>query len=311
MRISADTEQRVLRAARELDYRPNMLARSLRTNKTSTLGLLSDRITSDAFAGEVIRGALTTALLHDHLLLVGETGGDRRVQTQLIHGMIDRGVSGFLIASMYTQHVRIPTELRTRPTVLVNCIGRAPGVPMVVPDELEAGRTAVRVLLRHGHRDRIVVVGETPPQVIAAAERRTGIDQALTANGLHLAGTIPTAWWPEPAYQAVRAHLVAGHRPSALICLNDRVAMGAYQAAQDLGLFIPGDLSVVSFDDSDLAGWLQPGLTSIAIPHLALGRRGVELLLHPQRIGGVHRTPMPLRERGSITAPNPPGHHTT
>jgi hypothetical protein len=208
MRISPATEQRVLQAARELNYRPNMLAGSLLTNKTSTRGLLSDRITSETSAGGVIRGAMTTALLHDHLLFLGETGGDRRVETQLIHGMIDRGVSGFLIASMYTQHVRIPIELRTHPTVLVNCIGRTPGVPMVVPDELEAGRTAVRVLLRHGHRDRIVLAGETPPQVIAAAERRTGIDQALAANGLRLAGTIPARWWPEPAHQAVRDYLV-------------------------------------------------------------------------------------------------------
>lgn len=311
MRISPATEQRVLQAARELNYRPSMLARGLGTNNTSTIGLLLARITSDTITGDVIRGALTTALLHDHLLFIGETGGERRVETQLIHGMIDRGVTGFLIVSMYTQRVRIPAELRTHPAVLVNCIGRAPGVPMVVPDELEAGRNAVRILLGHGHRDRIVLVGETAPQVIAAAERRAGIDQALGANGLRLAGTIPTAWWPETSHQAVRDYLIAGHRPSALICLNDRVAMGAYQAAQDLGLSIPSDLSVVSFDDSDLAGWLQPGLTSIAIPHLELGRRAVELLLDPHRTGGLHRAPMTLRERGSITAPHPSGHRTT
>jgi LacI family transcriptional regulator len=265
--------------------------------------LLSDRIASDAYAGDVIRGALTTTLLHQHLLFIGETGGDPQVTTQLIHGMIDRGVGGFLLASMYTQRIRIPTELRTHPMVLVNCVGRAAGVPMVVPDEFEAGRSAVRVLLRHGHRDKIVLVGETPSRVIAAAERRAGIDQTLTASGLTLAGSLPSIWWPEPTYQAVSAYLATGKRPSAFICLNDRVAMGVYQATRDRGLSIPDDVSVVSFDDSELAGWLQPGLTSIAIPHLELGRRGVELLLDPNRTGGMHRVPMPLRERGSIGTP--------
>src|SRR6195952_2178565 len=75
MRISNEAEQRVLQAARELDYRPNLLARSLRTNLSQTIGLLSDVIASESFAGEVVRGSMTTALLHDHLMFMGETEG--------------------------------------------------------------------------------------------------------------------------------------------------------------------------------------------------------------------------------------------
>ena len=76
MRISADAQERVLRAARELDYRPSLLARSLRTNRSQTIGLLSDGVAADAFAGDMIRGALAAALLHEHLLFIAETGGD-------------------------------------------------------------------------------------------------------------------------------------------------------------------------------------------------------------------------------------------
>lgn len=87
---------------------------------------------------------------------------------------------------------------------------------------------------------------------------------------------------------------------SALICLNDRVALGAYQALAEAGLRIPAVVSVVSFDDSELATWLRPQLTSVAIPHLEIGRRAVELLLTPSPTPGVVRLPMPLRERESV-----------
>ena len=100
--------------------------------------------------------------------------------------------------------------------------------------------------------------------VIAAAERRAGIYAVMGQQGAEIADSIETSWWPEPAYEAVGEYL-EGNRPTALICLNDRIALGAYQAVSDAGLVIPDDLSVVSFDDSDLASWMRPGLSSLAL----------------------------------------------
>jgi len=305
MRISVEAQERVLRAARELNYRPSLLARSLRTNRSQTIGLLSDGIASDAFAGEVVRGSLTSALMHEHLLFIAETAGDAGLEKRLIHNMLDRGVGGFLYASTYTRRVRISAALRAHPLVLLNCTTRAKTVPTVIPDEQAAGRSAARILVRHGHSDGIVVVGETPPHILAATERLSGVQHVLQEQGLELAGAIATLWWPEPAFQAVRHYLAQGNRPSALICLNDRIAMGAYQACEEVGLSVPEDISVVSFDDSDLAGWLRPRLTSVAIPHFEMGRRAVEILLAEHRPPEVHLVPMTLRERDSITAPSP------
>ena len=87
MRISTDAEQRVLRAARELNYRPSLLARSLRTNQSQTLGLISDVVATEIFAGELVRGSLATALLRSHLLFIGETQGDPKVEKQVIDGL--------------------------------------------------------------------------------------------------------------------------------------------------------------------------------------------------------------------------------
>jgi LacI family transcriptional regulator len=303
MRISAEAQERVLRAARELNYRPSLLARSLRTSRSQTIGLITDSVASDAFAGELIRGSLTSALLHEHLLFVAESAGDTALEKRLVHSMLDRGVGGFLFASPYTRRVRVSPALREHPLVLVNCSTRARTVPSVVPNEYEAGKSVARLLIRHGHGDNIVIVGETPPHVLAATERLAGVRHVLTEHGLELAGNIETTWWPAPAHEAIRAELAVGLRPSALICLNDRVAMGVYQALAEAGLVVPDDVSVVSFDDSDLAGWLRPRLTSAAIPHFEMGRRAIEVLLAEDRQQQAHLVPMTLHERESVAPP--------
>ncbi len=306
MRISADAEQRVFRAARELDYRPNLMARSLRTQVTHTIGLVSDTIATDAFAGSMIRGSVTTALNYQHLLFIGETEGDPAIEKRLVQDMLDRGVDGFLYASMFTREASLPAVLRGRPTVMLNSVPRTRRVGSVVPDEVAAGRTAAEALLAAGHRDHVYLVGETPPHVYAAGRRLAGIRAAFHAAGAKLAGSLDSPWWPEPAYDAVR-RLLAGRAPvTALLCLNDRVAFGAYQAIQEAGRHIPGDISVIAFDDSDLASWLRPQLTSVALPHFELGRRAVELLLGGDGPTGRQLVPMPLRERGSIAGVSPP-----
>ena len=303
MRISVDAEQRVLRAARELDYRPNMMARGLRTRLTDTIGLISDTLATEPFAGNVVRGALATALRHQHLLFIGETEGDRIVEERLVHDMIDRGVDGFLYATMFTRQARPPPALKGHPLVLVNCMDRDATTSAVVPDELSAGRAAVQTLLAAGHTDGIHLVGTPAANIFAARERLAGIQAALDERDLCLGGRIACDWWPEPAYAAVAKAVSGAARPTALVCLNDRIAFGAYQALQEAGLRVPDDVSVVSFDDSELAAWLHPAVTSVALPHMELGRRAVELLLDKEREPGVERIPMLLHERGSIGPP--------
>jgi len=303
MRISLDAEERVLHAARELSYRPNLMARGLRTRLTHTIGLVSDTIATEAYAGEIIRGSVATALNHKRLLFIGETEGDPEVERRVVEDMLDRGVDGFLYAAMFTRDARPPAPLRGHPYVLLNCLTKDRRRTAVVPDEIEAGRVAARTLLDAGHREHIYVVGETSPDVFASRERMAGVEQALSERRVSLAGVIPCMWWPESAHHAVRDFVGSGQHRTGLICLNDRIAFGAYQAIHEAGLRIPADIAVVSFDDSDLASWLRPQLTSIAIPHFELGRRAVELLLAGEHRAGVHRIPMPLRERGSVAPP--------
>ncbi|MEU4217640.1 LacI family DNA-binding transcriptional regulator [Actinoplanes sp. NPDC026623] len=307
MRISEDARQRVLRAAQELDYRPNLMARSLRTKVTKTIALVSDTLASDPYAGRAIHGGLAAAVARGHLLFIGETEGDAVVEEKLISDFLDRQVDAFVYASMFTRHVRVPKLLKGHPVVLLNCLTRAasPAYHSVIPDEAGAGVSAAGVVAGHGHRDGIHLVGNPARHVFAGRERLAGIRAGLASAGTRLSGTIDCDWWPDSAYEAVTRALAAGPPPKVLICLNDRVALGTYQALREAGLSIPDDVSVLSFDDSDLAAWLRPQLTSISLPHYELGWRAVELLLdpaaHPQP--EVWRLPMPVRDRASMGSP--------
>ena len=305
MRISPDASRRVLKAAEELGYRPNLTARSLRTTVTHTFGLLSDTIATEQFAGEMIHGALDAALQHGRLLFVAETQADPGVEERYIRDMTDRQVDGLVYAAMYTHVVPLPASLRGHPLVLLNCLSDDLSTPSVIPDEVNAGRAAARVLLEAGHRDGIHLLGDGEPDLLAYRERVAGIADVLRAADLRLVGHTTCAWWPGPAYEAVSALLTLGPVPQALICLNDRIALGAYQAVQAVGLRIPADISVVSFDDSDLASWLQPQLTTVALPHYELGHQAVDLLAAGELKPQVHRVTMPLRIRSSVAPPAP------
>jgi LacI family transcriptional regulator len=201
----------------------------------------------------------------------------------------------------------LPRALEDRPVVLLNCLPRRGALPAVVPDERAAGRAAAAALLERGHTDRIHLVGEVPPGAYAGGERLAGITAELATAGQQLAGHLACVWWPPDTRTAVHplvAGSAGGGRPSAVIAINDRVAMGVYQAAAAAGVRIPEELSVVSFDGSDLARWLHPGLTSVALPYREMGMRAIELLVgEPPGARGLHRVPMPLQVRESIAAP--------
>ncbi|MFJ8768817.1 LacI family DNA-binding transcriptional regulator [Streptomyces clavifer] len=310
MRISDASRERVLEAARELGYRPNVTARSLRTKSTQTIGFVSDRITTTPFAGDVIRGAMEAAREKDHLLFIAEAGGDRAAESSLVHALLDRQVDAVIYASMFTRYVTPPKELFGRRVVLLNCLAPGFDAPSVVPDEFEAGRDAARALLAAGHSEGIWAIGghqavpATPEGIVAGNERMRGLEEVLREGGARLEGVIECDWDTLDGHREVSALLAAGRRPRALVCLADRVSFGAYQALGEAGLSVPGDVSVISFDDQDIASVLRPALTTLRLPHYGLGHLAMELILRPGPLEAVvHRVPMPLQSRASLAAP--------
>lgn len=305
MRIAPETEERVRRAVDDLGYRPNHTARSLRTSTTRTIGLITDYVASGMFASRMLAGANAAARARDHLLVMGETEGDPAVAELLIDDMIERQVDGIVYITRTTLSTRPPARMPAGRSVMLNCVDPSGTVPSVLPDERGGGRTAARALLDAGIREDVHVVGQDPtPHALAGPLRLAGIEQAFGEAGASLGGIVECDWSVQEARAALRAWLAAGHRPRGLICLNDRIAMGAYQALAERRLSVPDDVSIVSFDGSELAAWLHPQLASVELPFAEMGRRAVELLLAPprERRPSPVLVPMPLLP-GSSLAP--------
>ncbi|MFT4052037.1 MAG: LacI family DNA-binding transcriptional regulator [Microbacterium sp.] len=301
-RLSAEAAEKVRAAAAELGYRPNPAARSLRLGTTHSMGLISDQVTITRYASAMVRGALRAAKEHDVSVLIAETG-DETSLGEALEEMLHRRVDGVIIGLMAARLVDVPPAPEHVPVVIVN--GRTPDdLPSVLPDEYTAGRAMAEVLLDAGHT-RVGFIGDIPrvasdPRSSATiAHRVTGIREAFGERGVSLICVDLDAWEPEVGFTEMNRMLDAEPNLTAVIAATDGVAFGIYQALAERGLRVPDDVSVVSFDDEELAAMLRPGLTTARLPYEQMARHGVEMLL-----GARERThelvPMPLILRGSV-----------
>jgi LacI family transcriptional regulator len=303
MRISAETALRVKTAMQDLDYRPNWSARTLRRSSTQTIGLISDFVASGSFSSQLLTGASAAARECDHLLVIGESMGDRAAEELLIEEMVERQVDGIVYATLAASLVTVPEKLRDVRAVLLNCVDPERDLPAVLPDDRLGGQQAVQHLLASGLTGPVHVVGEDPSaEATAGRDRMAGITAALAEAGMSLAGVVSCPWGVRPAYDAMDAWLRTGARPAALICLNDRIAMGVYQALAEHGLVVPGDVAVISFDGSEMASWMRPRVTSLALPFKAMGTLAVETLMSSGRrhAAGIARLPLALQQGESV-----------
>jgi LacI family transcriptional regulator len=307
MRISTATEERVLQTARTLDYRRRLVPRSALPAGGPAIGLISDVVASESFGGEMIRGCIAAATDRGHVVLIADSEGADELEESSVRALMARGVDKFVYATMGTIIYRVPDVLRDQRLVLMNNVDPTLRAPAILPDDHRAGRMAATALVAAGHTTGIWLVGRAGAHAYAAGKRLAGIRAGLRASGLRLAGHVQCGWWPDEARRAVTGLFEAGwwenDRPTAVITMNDRAAMGVYQAVATAGLRVPEDLSVVSFDNSDVARWLHPALSSMDLPYFDIGRRAVELLLSEDPPNRVHRLAMQLRSRESIAAP--------
>lgn len=308
-RLSADVANRVRDAAKELGYRPNLTARALSTQKSHVIGFISERVTTDRLASGLIRGALQEAKKHGHVLFIAETEGEEGAVDDAVDALTDRQVDGIIYAATRPQNLRVPKHVGSTPVVMLNAVSDEVA-DTVLADEYEGARSIVEVLLEAGHTDDVVLLGRQLDQpadewfTVAVERRMVGIADALDAHGVTPVAELPCQPWSViNGYQAIRGLLDSGVRPRALICLNDRLAFGAYRALNESGLKVGRDVAVVSFDNDDISVYLEPMLTTAGAPFEAMGARAVQLLLDEEQTRGEHLVPMPLLLRGSLKLP--------
>lgn len=306
-RLSEAATRRVREAAGQLGYKPNPHARSLRIGKTRSVGFISDEVTITRFASAMITGVLAAARELDHTVLIAETGGHGRDDVeQALEAMLDRRVDGIVIGLMAARLIELPDLPAALPVVVVNGSTES-NLPNVYPDEDTAGRRMANLLIDAGHRE-IGLIGEMPRK--GSDPRRStmipvrfqGIDGAFRAAGIAPVRARMADWTPDEGYSHARRMLTEHPGLTGLIAGNDAVAFGIYQALAEMGLRVPDDISVVSFDDEELASYLRPELTTARLPYDVMGRRGLEMVLG-QREPTHDLVEMPIKLRGSVGPP--------
>ncbi|RXZ68007.1 LacI family DNA-binding transcriptional regulator [Agromyces albus] len=316
-RTSEHTKARVRAAAAELGYQPNRLARGLRTRASGMVGLLTEEIATTPHAGRIILGAqeeasrrgLTLAIINSRL------NTDPEVETPEVQAFIDRQADGIIYATVYHDEVVTPDELHVVPAVLIGARDREGEIPSVMPDERGGAASVVDLLVRKGHRR--IAFAATSVDVPATRGRLQGYRDGMLAAGLDPDEFVVEAVSEASGgYEATIGLLDHGRdpatRPTAVFCYNDRMAMGAYRAAAELGLQVPADVSIVGFDDQDpIAESLFPALTTVALPHYEMGawavRTVASLIEGRDEVGllGAHPVLLdcPIVERASVAPP--------
>jgi LacI family transcriptional regulator len=270
--VTAERQERVLRAAAELDYTPNSVAVSLRNQQTSTIGIITDDIVTSPFAGRLISGASRTALARGYMVLVVDTEHDRVRESSAAQQLVHRQVDGIMYATGSLREITVPPAMLTLPAILANCTDAASGLQSVIPAEVEGGRAAAQLLIDLGHRRITLLTGTLSSP--AAPQREQGYREAMEAAGLgrEQQHVHATGWDIDEGYRAASSVLGGSNRPTAIVCSNDRVATGV--------LRVPQDLSVVGYDDQqNLAANLVPALTTVALPHAEIGAAAMSMLL--------------------------------
>jgi LacI family transcriptional regulator len=267
---SVEARERVLTAAEALDYRPSAVARALKLQSTRTIGLVVTDI-ENPFFPQLVGAIESEATARGYGLLLCNTTDDAERELAALHLLVDRRVDGIIVASSRAMR-RHGARLRNIgvPVVLVNS-GGVNGLAGIETAQRRGGRLAADHLLGLGHRQIAHVTA--PRSNAAAAARLSGVRDAVRAvAGAHLeilAGDSRV----DGGVQAV-ADLPPG--VTAIVCYNDLTAIGVMRGLRSSGRHVPDDVSVIGFDDIDMARWTDPPLTTVRQPTDLMGRLAVE-----------------------------------
>jgi LacI family transcriptional regulator, galactose operon repressor len=292
--IPQATRDRILAAARELKYRPNFFARSLRKQRTYTLGIIANNL-GDAYAPMVISGIETFVRQKDYFFITGVHHHNPDLLERYTSLLLQRGVEGLITIDLSLEYAP------PLPTVAVPGHAQQEGVTNIVLDHHHAVLLALRHLAEAGHRDIAFMRGN--PTSADAHARWQAICEVGAELGIAVRPelTVQLAveeFSPELGYPFAK-ELLARKRPfTALFAYNDISAIGAMRAFQEAGLRVPQDISVVGFDDIPGAAYQYPSLTTVRQPVRRMGEIAAETLI--ARIEGKEQGPSEIAVQGEL-----------
>lgn len=278
--VRPETRERIIAVARELHYRPNALARGLKTAATATFGMLVPSLRNPVYA-DIVRGAVAEAAQRGYVIVLAED--DSSVTEQAWDRLVEEGrIDGIIVASAAPGNPILQLVAGSRvPYVFVN--RRVPGSGRnVYMREHDAGRLAAEHLIELGH----VALGQIagPLGLDTASRRAAGFADAVVSAGLALPALVEAPFDERGAFEAMGRLLSSRTRPTGVYVSNLNQAIGALACAHRSGVRVPDDLSIVAYDDDPLAEFLEVPLTAIKMPLGELGRAAIGALA--AQIGG-------------------------
>ncbi len=308
--VSPQTRARVLAAIEQLGYRPNGVARSLRMNRTMTLGLVLPD-TANPFFAMLARSIEAAAFAEDYTLLIGNAAEDDERQSTYVSTFLARQVDGLILVPAHGQPGCLPELQRThRPWVTLDRQILGTRSTAVLVDNRGGARVATDHLLGHG-RQRVACIGG-PEDVLPAADRVAGWRDALAEAGVRPSGMSVShgPFGRRAGYLAARTTFADGRFDAAFVA-SDEQAIGVLRALGELGLRCPEDVAVASFDGIAATGYSTPALTTMVQPFTQLGRTALDRLLDriedPDADARTCVLPVTLLARGSCGCADPPG----
>ncbi len=282
--IPESTRQRILQAARDLDYVPNVQALNLATGKTLMVALIvrqtSTQMSADAFLGEFMRGTTRAIEVESYHLLVHAVEPD--VPNNTTYGRLVRTgkVDGLLITSPLVNDKEVQLLHDEGTPIVLNGAADFSDIPSVDVDNVYGAYSAVKYMIDLGHR-RIGHISNAPFSYTSSRDRLEGYQKALAEAGIECDNDLVHvgAFTDSSGYAPMRAMLDLDDPPTAVFIGSDMVALGAIQAIRTCGLTIPEDISVIGFDDVVIGKYLYPPLTTVHLPAYDLGQRAGQMIL--------------------------------
>jgi DNA-binding LacI/PurR family transcriptional regulator len=273
--VSEERRRAVLAAADELGYRPNLVARNLAERRTRTIGVLVSDLHNPFFA-EIIDALQAEARTRDRRVLLGTGRRDAAEEAEVVESFLQQDVEGLVLLSPVLDRDSLGRGASAVPTVVVGTTAvRAPRCDVIINDDALGAELALAHLIALGHERVAHIDGQTGP---GAEERRAGY---LTAMARHrLEPQIASGeFTDEGGYRAGRALLEGSRTPTAIFACNDLAAIGAMTALEEAGLSVPGDVSLVGYDNTSLAQIRHLWLTSVDNASAEVGQLAARALL--------------------------------
>lgn len=289
--VSEATRTRVLAAIEELDYRPNRNARSLRSGRTGAIGLAVPEL-SLAYFAELADEVITAADERDIVVLIEQTGGDRRRELEVLNGSRRQLTDGLLFSPLALGNDEASLLEVGYPLVLLGERIFDGPVDHVTMENVAGARAATEHLIARGRR-RIAVLGAHQGEVIGSAGLRvTGYRAALEAHGVPFADELVVdagPWHRANGAEAMRMLLARGVEFDAVFALNDELGLGALRVLREHAIDVPGQVAIIGFDDVDEGRYSLPSLSTVDPGRREIARLAVDVLL--ERIAGVDAEP--------------------